>query len=646
MSTHGNYPTESGRKNSGAAQEAFPPAYPLTCLPAHLPAAEQVNRYEGKQEAAARPPRHPDLLEGARRLAYVQRARQLRAAGHGWQEVTAELSLPLTTLWKWCRRCASIKAPTAEDLAPRTASCGPKPRLHLTDKEEAAVRSKLLLSNRTATSGSTPEAVKQCIKDGALRPELAAELLAREAAGKPILTSRAHARVQVTETAIRAFRSPRDAWLDYVQSPGSIHLTTDEETGEARMVRPGERFTIDDGTINFVCCVPLERKGDPCWEKHKVIIGRFQFLLVVDHRSYFIPGFSYTARPRGSYRAEDITATLHNVFVEHGAPQQMILEQGISAARIIHETLGALGVRIVHVKSPHQKVVEFLFNKLWTKLSFVPGQVGRYRGEEAQVNALIESCRRGATDPKKHFPMLADALQALRTAIAEHNAGWVNSDRYGRWIPQEFFRSESKDHLRRVAPQDAWMFSPVVTEPLTVRGFQVQTTFPVMPGHSIKFVFNAPFLSEFHGEQVKLFYNPFAPDVCAKVVLAKAVRDHRAGEVLGDADQIDAYARFSRRAFGYGADPDIGLEATKQNAQALRRVVEAIRPDGKPGVETHEMRDGLGNAVRIDRGSRREEALTSLEHGTTRRREDESMGRRAEADDFLARRAARVAEVY
>jgi hypothetical protein len=116
-----------------------------------------------------------------------------------------------------------------------------------------------------------------------------------------------------------------------------------------------------------------------------------------------------------------------------------------------------------------------------------------------------------------------------------------------------------------------------------VRGFNVTTTVPLMPGLSQKFTFGAPWLHEHHGDEVKLFFNPFI-DAPAKVVLAGP------GTVLGDADMIDRQARYNLRRLGYGAFPDIGLAAARSHAQSLRRHVQAIRPDGRPGVTAHEVR--------------------------------------------------------
>ncbi len=540
------------------------------------------------------------LIAGARRLSAVMRARELRAHGLHWDDLSLQLQVAKTTLWRWMNSVRHIQQPCAQDLCPGWHRSGRAPKIELTLEEARAIQAALLESNRTSTSGSFPEAVRVAAKRGLLRPAVADLVLARQAEGKPVLTERLRRHLALPEPTVRSLRAPRDAWLDYINSPGSLQLTRDELTREERFVRPGEWWTIDDATINFVCIVPgLERPGDKCWERFGVCIGRFQFLLVADHRSYYLPGFSYTARPRSSYRAEDITATLHNTFLEHGRPRAMVLEKGISAAHLIHRALDLAGVAVQHVDSPHQKVVEFIFNKLWTKLSLLPGQVGRFRGEEEELNRLYERCRAGAEDPRRHFLDIAAVVRALREVIVEHNASWIHSSRYGRWVPQEFWQREAPAILRPIAPQDDWMFAPHITKPLTVQGSCVETSVPMLPGISVKFAFSARWLLDWHRARVHLHFNPFASDCQAVAVLAARHRDAPAGAILGRLEQIDRLARFTRRALGYGADPDIGARAVQQNAQALRRSAQAILPDGRQGVACTEVRDGLGNAVRI-----------------------------------------------
>jgi len=177
----------------------------------------------------------------------------------------------------------------------------------------------------------------------------------------------------------------------------------------------------------------------------------------------------------------------------------------------------------------------------------------------------------------------------LREVIAEHNAGWINHSRYGRWIPQELWTAKAKNNLRPLDTDAGWMFAPVVSVPLTVKGFTVKTTVKLMDGLSQVFHFGAEWLKDYHRGKVKLFFNPFL-DAPAKVVLAEDFRGAKAETILGDAEMIDRHARHSLRKLGYGEFPDIGVNAARQHAQALRRAVVSVRPDGKPGIIAVESR--------------------------------------------------------
>lgn len=548
--------------------------------------------------------RESDLLTGAQRLAQATELLRLVTA-EGLSQRAAALRVGITEKTA-CLLLQTLRAnpeATAETFAPRRQNSGRRASVLLDDAEVAAVRAWILATNRTSTSGSTPEALRLAASRGEIRPAVASLIQSRLAAGQPPLPPAAMAQLRLSETVVRAYRSPRDAWLDYVQSPGSLQVTVDPETGEERLVQPGETWTIDDGSINLLCIVPgLERPGDSCWDRWGVAVGRFQLLVIVDHRTRFICGWSYTARPRDSYRAEDIVATFHPAIMEHGAPRRMVLEHGVSAATLVSATLGALGVEIDRASSPHQKVVESVFNGLWTRLSTLPGQVGRFRGEEQECNRLLVSIRRGACDPRGRLMELPALLAALRDAVALHNAATVNSERLGRWVPSELWSARAPAMLRRISPADAWMFSPATSAPIKVRGALVETSWQPMPGWTVKLAFSAEWLLEYHGIRVVLRYNPHAPECEAVAILAEDCGQRRRGELLGRLVQVDRIARMTRRAMGYGLDPDLGLAETRSNAQALRRHVAAVRPDGKPGIQTHEIRTGSGDAQVVETG--------------------------------------------
>lgn len=541
-----------------------------------------------------------DWQEAEARAQVCREFLDLQRHGYSLRQAAKELGKGVATFSGADSWLAAYQRDGVRGLLPRRKQSGAKPTVFpdLPEWFIPACQFFYKKTNRTAEAGSAPEAVRLTIslphslthRPHLVKPFLASlslsdlptcppalreAILARERAGKALLPERLMRQVPSSAPIMRAVRSPRDAWLRYIESPGSLMLTVDDD-GIERFLEPGEWWTIDDGTINFVCTVPLARPGDKCWDKFGVIAGRFQFLLVVDHRSYCITGFSYTARPRSSYRAEDLNATMHTAFAEHGRPRVMVLEKGISAANAVTDALGLLGVQILRAASPHQKVVEGVFNKLWTRLSLERGQVGRFRGEEQETNNLLTSCRQGHTDPRQVFLPLADVLRALRAAIAEHNAQTI-SGRYGRWVPGEYFAAAAKKNLRPLDADSAWIFSPVISDPLKVRSACMKTSVPLLPGFSQSFAFASPELHHWYGARVKLYFNPLAPECRAKIVLAEPWRGHQEGRIICDAEQIDRQARYTRRLLEYGADPDIGKLAARQNALALNRHSQAVR---------------------------------------------------------------------
>jgi hypothetical protein len=644
-------------------------------LPSLRPSRSSVEN----PQSEIRNPKSHQLHAGARRLAIITRAAELRAAGKTWQETERALNIPAPTLIRWTNQAlanmsarvgtvaprgpsgnvgsSNLLAPSAQDIpslpslhALTAADCcsqnhraGRPPKHKLSAALIAKIKSIALPINHTATTTSLPEAMRRASAAGLLPPDLVAALALREQSGQPLLTDHLRTQLALSETEIRAYRSPNEAALDYIQSPGSLMLTRDPFTDAERFYQPGEAYTIDDGSINLGCCVPMERPGDKCWEKFGVIVGRFQFIPVADHRTRCLLGFSFTARPRDSYRAEDLTATMQTVFAAHGIPRKMFLEYGPSDSNLVNDTLRRAGVEPVHVNSPHQKIIEALFNLLWTKLSSLPGQVGRFRGEMEEENRIMTACKAGYKDPRKHFPSLPEVLAAMRQAIAELNQQMVHSPQYGSWRPGEWFARDAAKVTRRLAPEDAWIFSPVITPPLVLRGYSVSKTVRMMPGFSLKFDFGADFFGEHVGDEVILHFNPFAPDCEAMVIHA------RSGKVLGPAQQINRHARFTRRVFGYGNDEDIGHIAARKHAQAMHRTMLAVKvgtiPNGgsrgdealnsspsepsRPSRSsvnsdsailsaTAETRDGLGNLIRAEvntnnRGSRGDEALISSE---------------------------------
>ena len=488
-----------------------------------------------------------------------------------------------------------------------------------------------LLSNRTFNSGSVPEAIRRTLSLPALPfgwkasetarflkaiglasppvcpPEIREACLARERAGQDLVPPRVHRQIVIRAALVRQHRNPKEAALDLLNSPGGMRLFTDLETGELRLAKAGEIIEGDDATINFPVCVPWNRDGsdDPCVSKYGVRVARFQWLVTIDVGTGYVTGYSYTCRPRSSYRAEDIVSLLRTVVLQHGIPALWRFERGAWESKLVTNAIRLMGSHLDTVYSPHQKpFIEGLFNVLWTKLSihFPGADVGRFRGETAQANEILVACQRGHRDPRKHFPMLATVLQVFDDVIREKNRTPINTTSHGRWIPEERFAREI--NRPRLDPESQWMFYPWVTE-WKVRGMLVGGRVPIFEELSVPFDFSAPWLTNFDGAKVKCHFDPAAPKCQAMITLREAYNGKPAGSILGLASQIGTAAAYTRMVMGWGEDPaTAGPKARQAAAGALRREVRGIV--GRPGqdrIRHIEERDGLGTVTRMESGS-------------------------------------------
>jgi hypothetical protein len=460
-------------------------------------------------------------------------------------------------------------------MATRTHRNGRKPWVPGLNKAEfEAVRRILLQTNRTRETGSIREALELAMEQELIRPSLTELIQARLAAGQSPLTERQMRRLAIPGPVVKSYRGPRRAWLEHVQSSGALQVEINDETGEWEHIPLGRRWTLDDGSINMLVTVPgLEIPGDKCFDRWGVVVGRFQLLLAVDHRSQMILSRNYTCRPRDAYRAEDLTATLHHAVEVHGAPAEIVLEKGISAAKLVTETLEGIGVRIIRASSPHQKIVELVFNKAWTSTSTLPGQIGRNRGEYEVMTKLHTAFKEGRRDPRGYLMSLPEFLGELDKAIDRVNGRHVNG-RLGRWVPAKLWAQQ--EGTRQVASEDLALFAPVMRV-AKLDWHQVTCSVQLVPGRSEQFVFGRDDIGDFHGARLKLFFNPLAEDCRAYAVLAHDHAEWKVGHRLGFLEQRDRLTKMTRRALMYGMDSDTGRAGA---AAASRALVQSIRVIG------------------------------------------------------------------
>ena len=534
-----------------------------------------------------------------------------------------------------------------------------------------------LITNRTKDSGSVPEAIRRVIslpnlpagwtdtikrrflkKVGlkkiipACPDDLRETILARQKAGQPLVpASISNAILWKVRHTVEAYRRPHEAELNNLQCPGTMMMVR-RRGCEPHFARAGDIIEADDGSINFPVCIPWTSPNGglitdtPCSANFGVIVGRFQWLRTMDVATRYRPGWVFVARSRGGFRGPDVLTLLHGLTVQHGAWETYRFERGTFKSDLVKRAIGLLGSHLHTVKSPHSKpFIEGGFNQDWTKLSvhFPQCDLGRYRGDTEAANKLVQSCRRGATDPRNHFPMLADALAAFEEITKEENQTLVKSGNSGQWVPEEKWQREIGGRaLRKVDEAGMFMFEPYAME-WTVKGMLVGGRVPIFDDMSVPFEFSAPWLPEFSGARMRLHFDPTAPKCLATPVLLQAWNGHRAGEVLPLLTQINETTGYVRATLGWGYDAGTaGLKAKQQAHVAMRREVRTVMPGGGSGYTKSEVksldatgileRDGAGNET--VRGENQVKSARLVQNLSVASRREELKSKMAEVEKF------------
>jgi hypothetical protein len=493
-----------------------------------------------------------------------------------------------------------------------------------------AARFFYLLSNKTSDSGSVPAAVlytinlpkvpvawigsqeKKLLKALALEnlpvcpPELRQEILRRRNAYQKLVPASIHRQIKVNSSLVQFHRSPREWSLGNLSAPGSQRRYYNHETNQRELMRPGDWFGGDDATPGIAVCVPCTDLTTPTSKKFGVMLGRFQWLVYSDCASDKILGWDYIVRPRGSYRAEDILNGMGAAMKPNGVPRQgWQFEGGTFNSKLVRHTIENLGCQHWRTYSPHQKPIENVFNRAWTKLAvqFPHADMGRYRNENEANCKLYEACKGGHQDPRRYFPPLKLFLAGLGEEVNAHNAKPIQSNQYGRWVPDDFFAAEvAKNPLRAFSSDMEWTLSPYAEE-RTVRGYMVTCRFPLFEGFRVPFEFGADWLPAYSGRKVRIHFNPRQPRCSAKVVLLENCGDHRAGEILGDAPLISETAGHIRYLLDWASDDQrAGFVAKQKAANFVRRETRGIGAGGRVEYSRSEERDGVGKVNILQRG--------------------------------------------
>jgi hypothetical protein len=444
--------------------------------------------------------------------------------------------------------------------------------------EALHLRARYVRSNLRDNAGSMTYAARSAARDpgSPLRPETRAAILAPRASkhSLPVEVRRA---MRAAPAVVSMYRHPERARLDGAHAVSCLRMVR-EADGTLRRLRPGERQSWDDASINFCCVVPWPWGGDRCSDRWGVRVGRFQLLAGIDDATDFCPGFSYVIRMRDSYRAEDVVAAMFRTWRSAYMPERVVLEGGAWQSERAMAFIRESGAGWESARGrPHSKLIEGFWHRLWTPLSERScGQIGRYRGEMEREKDLWMRAQAGSLDPRRAFPALAEALDAIEWSIGYVNQERVESREYGAWVPAEAHAAGLAAVPRpAVRPDIAWLAWPERHTRTVRRGMLVASALSPL-GHVRRYCFAGEALLPFEGAPVTLSFDPWANPVVAAVQLASHWQEHRQGLTIAtDLESVGADPHVLRDesawtvAFGDGVAAV--QRARRQAAATVRR---------------------------------------------------------------------------
>ncbi len=537
----------------------------------------------------------------AARLTVWNEWQRLKAEGCTQTDAEKLLGVSDSTLSRMER---AVAAGGLDALKDSYGNCGRTPRLRMTADEEKRLGQLYLRTNRTRDAGSMQTACKFF----ALAPET------REELRTAILWDVEHGRVprfcarvlkRITAVHIAANRGPK--MLATQHFSGSVGAFADDKINRRRVVES------DDGTLNFAAWIPWPQGGDPCSDKFGVRIGRWQFLPALECGwSHYYLGYVLVARPRGSYTQEDVRSVISMVLHQHGLPDEFRFERGTWESNSVVDLLKRLGVELTTVYQSNQKpFIEGGFSPLWTYLSMIDGQVGRYRGEmEAETRQLMK-CQAGRANPSQHFPSLNQCMKAIDGALAMRNSDTIKSV-YGSWVPEVRHKQLAEARPWQPLPADLdFLFAPWVRE-WTVQKGTVGAMVRLLPEIQTPCYFAHEELWRWNGRKVRVYFDPTQEHCKATIVSLQDNAGYKPGEIICQADLFGELPHFARAAVGWAHGDCAKTHASHRGPlSAVRREIRTLAPGGRVQAASSEVRDGHGNGLKVDIGRQSDSSHSS-----------------------------------
>lgn len=539
------------------------------------------------------------------RKARLDTADAVRAAG-GNQHVQSDAAgTSYPTIWRDRRDWQMAEEAGNARLFLPEKSTGRPPLATPTPEDIVKLKSAYIRTNRCREKGSKTLAALRLALKGELSPETTAAIL-KPRASKHTLTKTIRDCMHVAPSIVRLHRSPRNARLAGIYCPGTMRIAQDEDG--MRQLKAGERQSWDDGSINFCVCVPWPYGGDKCADKYGVKVGRFQLLAGIDDASDYCPGWSFVMRPLSSYRKQDVASALRRCWSDTYQPQSVVLEGGAWQSHMVLRLCEIAGVKTIDAKGrPHCKLIEGYWNRLWSWLSTVDGQIGRYRGEMEQENGLWMRAQQGRIDPRVAFPDLRAGLAAIDEAMGLLQSVPAHSKTYGTWIPAERHAAGLAENPRPALDASlAWLAAPEQHERIVLRGGMVSVKTQSPFGVAFPYHFASDELAEVEGARVRVHFDPWDSPIKATVVMAGDHAGRRAGEVLShyvpcldSAPEVLDAARGLEVGFDL-AGLDRAISMRRDVSRAMRTEYRSMGFRGKRSFT--EIRGGDGSLLQVHGG--------------------------------------------
>lgn len=470
-----------------------------------------------------------EIREYAGAKALTDRMVAMRAAGQTLSQIAVACEVSPATAMRWLQRREMADAGDPRALL-KGRSSGRKPLVVPSVAEARHLQRLYVQTNRTSEDGSKTMAARLfAARSDACSEELRAAIL-KPRASKHTLTSVIRRAMDVPDVVRMYHRNKKDAIMNFQHATRGMSFL---ENGEEHVLRSGMAQELDDGSINLVCTIPWPYGGCKCSDRFGVKVGRFQLLAAMDVRSRFRPGFQFVMRPQSSYRAQDVRGFVGRLC-RTAVPKWLRLERGSWEANEVELANQLLGIEVVHVFTSNGKpYIEGGFHPLWTALSTMPGQIGRFRGEMREENLVLQACHEGRKDPRQFFPTYQEAVFAIEQSMQFLNTEPVESKKFGTWVPEERWNAELAEFPRpKLDAGMAWVMAPAIRE-WTVRKGQVGGKAMGSLGVAIPFAWHHESLMWMEGRKVKVFFDPCAADATATLVACETVGDFRKGQVLG-----------------------------------------------------------------------------------------------------------------